>query len=78
MIRILTCQICILGSVVRALRVSSERLPVLIQTVCFCFIGKGAPILFKSLEPVYASLVRVFITPNASSPQVHLCLGIVC
>ncbi len=34
MIYILTCQICILGSVVRALRFVSERLPVLIQTVC--------------------------------------------
>ncbi len=51
MIHILTCQICILGSVVRALRFMSEKLPVLIQTVCFCSSGKGAPILFKSSEP---------------------------
>jgi len=46
-----TCQIRILGSVVRALRFESERLPVLIQTVCFCSSGKGAPTLFKSSEP---------------------------
>ncbi len=32
MIRILMCQICSLGSVVRALRFMSERLPVLLQT----------------------------------------------
>jgi hypothetical protein len=56
MIHIFTCQICILGSVVRALRFVSERLPVLIQTVCFCSAcfcssGKGAPKLFKSSEP---------------------------
>ncbi len=51
MIHILTCQFCILGSVVRALRFTSERLPVLIQTVCFCSSGKGAPTLFKSSEP---------------------------
>jgi hypothetical protein len=29
----------------------SERLPILIQMVCFCSSGKGAPILFKSSEP---------------------------
>ncbi len=57
MIHILTCQICILGSVVRALRLVSEKLPVLIQTVCFCSSGKGAPILFKSLEPNLKHLV---------------------
>jgi hypothetical protein len=51
MIHILICQFCIPGSVVRALRFTSERLPVLIQTVCFCSSGKGAPILFKSSEP---------------------------
>ncbi len=51
MIHILTCQIWILGSVVRALRCRSERLPVLIQTVCFCSSGKDAPTLFKSWEP---------------------------
>ncbi len=51
MIHILTCQICILGSVVRALCFISERLPVLIQPECFCSNGKGAPKLFKSSEP---------------------------
>jgi hypothetical protein len=51
MIQILTCQICVLGSMVRALRFASKRLPVLIQTECFCSSGKGTPILFKSSEP---------------------------
>ncbi len=41
MIHLLTCQICILGSVVRALRFISERLPVLIQTVCFAHVAKA-------------------------------------
>jgi hypothetical protein len=40
MIHILTCQIRILGSVVRVLRFRSERLPVMIQAVCFCSSGK--------------------------------------
>ncbi len=51
MINILTCQICILGSVVRALRFISERSPVLIQMVFFCWSGKGAPTHFNSSEP---------------------------
>jgi hypothetical protein len=50
MIHILTCQICIFCSVVRALRFVSERLPVLVQSVCFCSSGKGSPKLFKSSE----------------------------
>jgi hypothetical protein len=50
-IHILTYQICIPGLVVRALRFTSERLPVLNQTVCSCQSGKGAPKLFKSSEP---------------------------
>ncbi len=56
MIHISACQIFILGSVVRALRVTSDRLPVLIQTVCFfALVAKARqlwrPILFKSSEP---------------------------
>ncbi len=53
MIHTLTCpsQVCILGSMVRALLFISQRLPVLIQTVCFYSSGKGAPELFKSSEP---------------------------
>ena len=44
------CQICSRGSVVRALRFVSERLPVLIQAVCFCPSGLCAPTLYKSSE----------------------------
>ena len=44
------CQICSLGSMVRALRFLSERLPVLIQEVWFCPSGESAPTLFKSSE----------------------------
>ncbi len=51
MIHISTIQICILGSVVRALLFTSERLPVLIQTVCFCSSGKGASIPLNLLNP---------------------------
>ncbi len=51
MIRTLICQICILGSVFRALHFVSERLPVLIQTVRFCPSGKGAPTLFNLRNP---------------------------
>ncbi len=50
MFRIMSCQICSHGSVVRALWLISERLPVLIQTVCFCPKGLCAPTLFKSSE----------------------------
>ena len=50
MFRITICQICSCGSVVRALRFISERLPVLIQAVCFCHSGLSAPTLFKSSE----------------------------
>ncbi len=41
MIHILICQIHILGSVIRALRFVSERLPVLIQMVCFALVAKA-------------------------------------
>ena len=50
MFRIMLCRICSCGSVVRALRLISERLPVLIQAVCFCPSGLCAPTLFKSSE----------------------------
>ena len=50
MFRIISCRICSRGSVVRALRLISERLPVLIQAVCFCPSGLCAPTLFKSSE----------------------------
>ena len=38
------------GSVVKALRFISERLPVLTQAACFCPSGVSAPTLFKSSE----------------------------
>ena len=50
MFHIMICRICRCGSVVRALRLISERLPVLIQAVCFCPSGLCAPTLFKSSE----------------------------
>jgi hypothetical protein len=54
MFRVMICRICqcSCGSVVRVLHLISERLPVLIQVVCFCPIGLCAPwpTLFKSLE----------------------------
>ena len=50
MFRIMISQIGSHGSVVRALRLISERLPVLIQPVRFCPSGISAPTLFKSSE----------------------------
>jgi len=50
MFRIMLCRIWSCGSVVRALRLISERLPVLIQAVRFCPSGLCAPTLFKSSE----------------------------
>jgi len=44
------CQICSVGSVVRVVRYITERLPVLIQAVCFCPSGESARTLFKSSE----------------------------
>ena len=50
MFRIIICRICNRGSMVRALCLISERLPVQIQEVCFCPSGLCAPTLFKSSE----------------------------
>ncbi len=50
MFHIMLCRICSRGSVVRVLRFISERLPVLIQAVCFCPSGLCAPTLFKPSE----------------------------
>ena len=50
MIRILICQICSLGTVVRSLRCTIGRLPVLFQKACFCPSGESARSLFKSSE----------------------------
>jgi hypothetical protein len=38
------------GSVVRALRFKRVRLPVQIESVCFCPSGASAPVIFKSSE----------------------------
>ncbi len=74
MIHILKGQICIPGSVVRALRfqVISERLPVLIQTVCFCFSGKGAPTLFLleiSGTQTIISISQAFPEPSLTASE---------
>jgi len=50
MFQLFVCQICSLGSVVRAVRYITERLPVLIQAVRFCPSGESARTLFKSSE----------------------------
>ncbi len=50
MIQIFPSRISSCGSVVRALRLISVRLPVQIQPVCFCPSGVSAPALFKSSE----------------------------
>ncbi len=50
MIQIFPSRISSCGSVVRALRLISVRLPVQIQLLCFCPSGVSAPALFKSLE----------------------------
>ena len=42
--------ICSVGSVVRAVRYITKRLPVLIQAVRFCPSGESARTLFKSSE----------------------------
>ena len=44
------CQICSVGSVVRAVRYITGRSPVLIQAVRFCPSGESARTLFKSSE----------------------------
>ncbi len=60
MFHIIICRICSRGSVVRALRLISKRLPVLIQAVCFCPSGLCAPTLFKSLE--YFTVCKISLT----------------
>ena len=50
MFRDMLSQICRHGSVVRAVRFLSERLPVLIQTARFCPSCTSVPTLFKSWE----------------------------
>ncbi len=50
MFRIFASRISSCGSVVRALRLISVRLPIQIQPVCFCPSGVSAPALFKSSE----------------------------
>ncbi len=50
MYRIFPSRIRRCGSVVRALRLISVRLPVQIQPMCFCPSGVSAPSLFKSSE----------------------------
>ncbi len=59
------CQIYSLGSVVRALRYITERLPVLIQALRICPSGQSARTLFKSLES------KPTLTNKQNSPHAH-------
>ncbi len=63
MIHALICQICSLGSVVRTLRCTIGRLPVLIQKACFSPGGERAWSLFKSSES------KLTLTNKLNSPH---------
>ena len=66
MFHIMLSEICSRGSMVRALRFTSERLPVLIQTARFCPSGTSAPTLFKSSEAKPSlSICLVGLAPRA-------------
>ena len=69
MFQLFVCQICSLGSVVRAVRYKIERLPVLIQAVRFCPSGESARTLFKSSES------NPTLSNKQNSPQKH-CLTV--
>ncbi len=58
------------GSMVRAVRFKSERLPVLIQTARFCPGGTSAPTLFKSSEAKPSLSIR----PVGLPPRAEICL----
>ena len=77
MFRIMLCRICNHGSVVRALRLISERLPVLTQAVCFCPSGLCARILFKSSEtkPALTSRRGGLLQRDNSYFQFAACTG---
>ena len=72
MFQIMLSEICSRGSMVRALRFISERLPVLIQTARFCPSGTSAPTpsLFKSSEAKPSLSIR----PIGLPPRVEICL----
>jgi hypothetical protein len=50
LLHLFVCQICSVGSVVRAVRYITERLPALIQAVRFCPSGESARTLLKSSD----------------------------
>ena len=70
MFHIMLSEICSRGSMVRALRFKSERLPVLIQTARFCPSGTSAPTLFKSSEAKPSLSIR----PVGLPPRAEICL----
>ena len=70
MFHIMLSEICSRGSMVRALRSESERLPVLIQTARFCPSGTSAPTLFKSSEAKSSLSNR----PGGLPPRAEICL----
>jgi hypothetical protein len=63
-------EICSHGSMVRAVRLKSKRLPVLIQTACFCPSGTSAPTLFNSSEAEPSLSSR----PGGLPPRAEICL----
>ena len=70
MFHIMLSEICSRGSMVRAVRFKSERLPVLIQTARFCPSGTSAPTLFKSSEAKPSLSIR----PVGLPPRAEICL----
>ena len=70
MFHIMLSEICSRGSMVRALRFKSERLPVLIQAARFCPSGTSAPTLFKSSEAKSSLSNR----PGGLPPRAEICL----
>jgi hypothetical protein len=70
MFHIMLSEICSRGSMVRALRLTSERLPVLIQTARFCPSGTSAPTLFKSSD----AKPSLSICPVGLPPRAEICL----
>ncbi len=68
MIHTLPCQICIL-LIGQSVALINERLPVLIQMVCFCSSGKGAPTLFKPSEPKLKTIYSSFPEPSLTASE---------
>ena len=70
MFHLMLSEICSRGSMVRAVRFKSERLPVQIQTARFCPCGTSAPTLFKSSE----AKPSLSVCPVGLPPRAEICL----